>query len=688
MNAFYVRDPFGYGCLLAPTGHTPPSADALEPMRGKVAAWVIRRCSLDESALARFLAEEAPRSRHLGAEGDDALGRLTQWLEADDGSPFTLWRHRAERPIADTFEVDAVPLTDLAEPLVTESEEDEAPTEVRVRLEITEIRGLYRPGFDDGTRGDENHRIGCGYEPGYTSADDLGRIFVNHRPRPDASAPWADARERDTQYVEIHVAVTAAREGEELPAGLELQWTWEDPGPCRPLMRNGAEHEIEPDDNRSPLMQDNRGSCDFPSPASGRDAAWEQIDHALSPGADARECRTQVVDGLTTARLHCTNAGGDNYRVRVELVPHASATGSAPVRTGIMTMWKRIDVEYHEMIGMPSLPVARAVPIFETAHVQMDFTDPIESPQQEHITSAADYQPDADAYVQDRFRHHGQRGWFFLSSADKLTSHASDNPFRQVWPAEQDTFGPAVMRLTDDGRGRQIDVLVVDTPIGSGRDFPTGVKIRVPGDGTRSGFYRIESAYENWPSRGKTSLVLAGTSYYSDFVPNDGRNDRHGPVVDYYPRFHRDQDGPRLLQGGMGFTRRVEARIGAGASDIAFAGLSTAAPDNDDYFAGRALVFTHYTTGDDRAYSEDEALHTMVHELTHGFGIPHQCGYAANEGSDTACAMSYQMNWLYRPGTRRVRPFAPGQRSAHLCPRHIDTLRRTCLEDNPAMWTW
>ena len=82
----------------------------------------------------------------------------------------------------------------------------------------------------------------------------------------------------------------------------------------------------------------------------------------------------------------------------------------------------------------------------------------------------------------------------------------------------------------------------------------------------------------------------------------------------------------------------------------------------------------------------------LVHELGHAFGFPHKCGYRTwQTGKERSCVMNYFNTFLYEDMDHPeagVRHMVTGEESPHFCGKHVDSVRRVHLEDNPALWTW
>lgn len=557
-------------------------------------------------------------------------------------------------------------------------------------LRITDVRGLYRPGYDDGAEG---RPIRSGDWPGYVAHDDLGRVFVNHRPRRDPREPWSRARMKDTQYIELTVNVLPT--AGQLPPDAKIRWTWSEPDDTSDTgMHDAAAREIDPNRDQS---GDNRGLCDYPSRDS-RTPAYEALESFSLSNVQAKSCETLVIDRKSRVRLHLTNVGGDRYRVRAELVGRAGAVHE----TGTMTMWKRIDVAYYKMRGdVPVLPVAEVAREFEICFVQLDFTSKREIDYQETLTSGTELDGPTRKLIDRVFDESGRPGWFCLIAADLETSALSDRPLQTVYN------GPAEIVHSVDANGVQTEWLavpmagaIVPSPGATYRPQLAEATAAEISDGTVPPllftFDKRFGSASNWPRPGLIGFALDGLDYNSDFTATDGSFEAAYQRRTYiHPTRTYDQQSRRWSPGGLGFPINLTAEVLAG-EPIGAAGISPLLSKMKRlYFAGRTVVFTGrfrmLRSGQPRSlpFDRDGALRTIVHELTHAFGLPHACGYHSyDDPADARCAMSILDRWLYQPGTRQLQRAHPGRRVPHLCARHILAIRETHLEDNPAIWQW
>jgi hypothetical protein len=83
----------------------------------------------------------------------------------------------------------------------------------------------------------------------------------------------------------------------------------------------------------------------------------------------------------------------------------------------------------------------------------------------------------------------------------------------------------------------------------------------------------------------------------------------------------------------------------------------------------------------------DDVISTVVHELTHAFGMPHKCGYWDwRTPRRHSCCMNYDVTWLVGPPPDfKLLENTVGQTGNELCGRHLMEVRRVHLERNKAL---
>jgi hypothetical protein len=556
-------------------------------------------------------------------------------------------------------------------------------------LSLTEVGGLYKPGHADAEDVGAGTTRASGYLHGYTSDDDAGRIFVNHVPRRNGAVSWQQARRKDVQYIELAVVVST-NDGSPIPAGTRVHWTWEDPDdPSNAAMEANASGLVDPNDSGVPTGNDNLGQHDHPRAGHGTGAKYEGIDSYGLEEIDAHTATTAIVGGQSVVRLHCTNVAGDNYRVTARLAHHQLVQPGVEAPTGLMTMWKRIDLEYRCMDGAHSLPVRDMARFFEPCFVQMDPTEELSTPRLDTLSPTDDAAFDlaSSNYVKAPptgvFQHEYEPGWFLLVAAHRAAAN--------VAAATRTTLftGPGTfdeIRFNDGSRGERV---VIDAPLAQA---PVAAKLK---EGTNELRVFALAKDADTPAPGKTAIYLSAIDYQSDFVPGNGVLEGPGGSYEHrifrYPRHEWSVPARTWTTPGLGFPTTVEVEIVGGRGGET-GGVS---PENHHrgkgYFAGRTIIFTKHPSynNDDGTPKLDELLHTITHEIGHAFGFPHKCGYPSWQDPPTrACCMNYFHSWLYTPGTRTLQRFVTGEESAHFCARHLHGIRRVHLEDNPAMWRW
>jgi hypothetical protein len=564
------------------------------------------------------------------------------------------------------------------------------PAASGIEVRFAEIKGLYRPGLDDSAaRGGDP--ISCGYQPGYASNDNRGRIFINHIPRPSASAPWPATRQRDTQYIEVTVTVSSTQGP--LPGGLEVEWEWTDPDdPSDAGMHAAAAAYIDPN---AATGDDNRGQCDYPTPGAGTGAAFEQLGSFAMTPAGSHGCRTTVSGGQSGVRLHCTNVGGDNFRLRAS-VSHGGDT--AEVETGVMTMWKRIDVEYKVLQGAYTMPVGFERVLqrqFDPCFVQFDVRPP------QNVASTDDHLVVRDRQLERGssrlasspahggvFDHERTPGWFllvaakhavrevatgaggFVSAPSGGTQFTATAHARSYGGSDPSSQNGEYLEIPVTVTGRVALVLIRNTSVTSDRP-DTSIAIPVW-----------------WTQRvgGTTRLHLQGTTVVRQFDGGDGSEAHaYSHQILYYPTHRWVHDTNTWETGGLGLSGPLQVALGRPGSWVTN-GIS---PGRQGHFAGRTILFTWSSPPSATLDADPSFQQVIIHEFGHAFGLPHRCGYHNwRDPPGESCTMNYQNNWLHDPGTDTIRPFDAGARGRPFCDHHIRAIREVHLEDNPQIWTW
>jgi hypothetical protein len=556
-----------------------------------------------------------------------------------------------------------------------------------VVVTIVEVQGLYKPGATAPRDAGRAARQ-AEYLAGYRSEDDRGRIYLER----DLQGGWA----RETQLIELTAELTPL--GVAIPPDARIKWTVIDPddpsndgrlngsfGPViddqRPNVLEEWGPDLDPNDYDPPAADGSqaprgaRGDDNQASPAT----AFQEVPGYALEGAAPPEAYTAVAAGRSKVRVLCPGHAGDNLIVRAELATGASVQIIA-AQTGVMTLWHRIDVEYRRMPGARDLSLTGVADVFRTAFVQMDFTPPLPAPDQESF--GADFASSETAlrqYIERTFAHRGQGGWFYLLSAQVMF------PFtRQQMPADMmdATFGQnpgSPARPAPGAWGPPMDFVMVQgvyPRVGT-------VYVEVPGGGLLQFFVAAQRSYR---AMNRTVFVLHPHDIQDQFEAGDGsESNAYAHTVYYYLSGRLDGS----FEPG-GYRISGTGRVMLQAESLNPAGISPAIElhPGQRYFAGRTVVFTEGS-------SPDGDMEFIVHELVHGFGLPHKCGcYGFTPGFATAggvarpsCLMNYGGHAMIVDRGRRLAdaPRPPPNGGGLLCGKHIRELRRTVLSHNPAL---
>lgn len=539
----------------------------------------------------------------------------------------------------------------------------------RLVVEITNIEGLYKPrhvptGVTDPRRS----------EPmaGYISEDHDGRIFINR----DLTGTWT----KEQQMIKLSARVTA-RTGV-IPGDAKVHWTItvpDNPFNTGPRIHRESGLLIDPGDydstgDQTGFVNDDNEDSDWPS--GRRSHPWEAVSGYALSDTSPTEAKTAVVSDESQVVLHCPHVVGDRLMVRAEVVSDSTPVVSYGARTGIMTMWCRIDVEYLRMPSALALPVDQIPPLFEPCCVQLDVTPEQSTP------DIANLAPNDDAlsrsssqYINRVFTHKNDPGWFCLIAA------MSPCPVPSSAPTSTSSTplytGPATIRFSRT-YGECFDIP---------GDYRDGEYVVVR-SGYNIGFPVYWGFHMNLRSGVTTRLYVAPHDIIRDFTAGDGSL-RHAYQhrVNYYPQ-RRERNGRYTSGGGYNMPQTVEVSVYGGGVYVT-AGISPSKRRwGRDYFAGRTIIFTHHpgyydpNTNSARSGFQSDILPTIAHEFVHAFGMPHKCGrYDYLTPRRQTCFMNYGIHWMVDdsdnliPNSNRLQGNSP-------CALHLREVRRTHLEDN------
>ncbi len=515
---------------------------------------------------------------------------------------------------------------------------------------IIEIRGLYKPGVDDRAVKPPGTTKNSGYVPGYTSSDDKGRIFTNRA----LDGSW----HKNRQHIEITVQVAVTPSSCALPSNTKVRWSFEDPDdPSNeiPNIHPDAGRLIDPNDYSGTTKTGANPNDNDPRGKATVAPRFEQVDalYALTANdtlVDPGTMRSKV-------RFHVSDVAGDNYILRAQGV-HPTVTTSTEARTGVMTVWDRVEIEYVKMASAHELPVDQIASHYNITCVQVDVSE------KRIVSGASDKAEmginDVLAYAacenfctsaSGEFTHEGDGGWFFMAAANRfLPSRTASILYEGNAKAYGDrvqlpgsTALPATPKVVRVFNSALITGMAAPKP----NNYDIHIKFRVTG---RTGRY----------------LSIAPHDFHQ---VNDADNSFLDADLSHYGF-------------AAGATIPVQV-LSAGDEALVTAGISPGGVDvgGKHYFGGKLIVFTQTTTG-------SSVIITLCHELCHAFDNAHKCGNWdwEQKTARTSCCMNYWFQFVLDQSTPRT-PIAwtQNRQSADMCGEHIVSIRDYHLEDNPGL---
>lgn len=579
-------------------------------------------------------------------------------------------------------------------------------------LEFMEIQGLYQPGHNPGPIPGRPRRL-AEYNPGYTSDDNQGRIYINR----DLSGDW----HADTQLIQLKVHVTLL--SATLPGGTKVKWTVMDPDD--PSNDHTNVHQqwgryYDPDDydasgthigahsgdNVRQYQEDGAGTLDD---LLDRRPPWEAVSgYALSDASDTEAKTTIDTSTLTSeVKLHCPNVGGTNLIVKAELDPPPTFP-VVPTQTGIMTMWKRIDVEMACMHGAFSLSsLVSGIPaVYEAACVQLDF-HPETSALADNSTESPDFMSassstlsaDSLAWTDRVFSHRGQPGWFFLASAKRAY-----NPTGPRRPPLFDSNDPGTSYTIHQRASIALGSSTFHCEYIEVNDVITDAIEAVRliwdvTDGTRTEEFRLNlRAVASRRTASVTRIYLLGHDLTSGFTGHDTNGSgthAYNTRKYFFPRGVYDTQSSSWSGNGYNVPAIARCQVLARRPGETTGISPRVTRGTEKIFAGRTIVFSHFPgyvsgSGPSGRFNSD-VPGTVAHELAHAFGMPHKCGYWNDRTphglpNGHSCCMNYWSHWLLRPGhTDQLQPLTNDKMDERLCGRHAMEIRRVHLEDNDGL---
>lgn len=462
-----------------------------------------------------------------------------------------------------------------------------------LRLDITEIRGLYR---DDGS-----------YLAGYTSDDDRGRVYCNRTY--DPSAPSNPLWNKDHQHIDLTVEI--APPGVTLPQDARIVWESSDPDdPSDDGMDLASAEEVDPYDYDG-NDADNDGA-DRDSEDNSHDRDDHPLFEVIGPYAMLPVGETKIVGGISKVRVNLTDDGGDNFIIKARIRFAAGVASSGGDETGIMTVWKRIDVEYRRMIPSKTLPVALVQPHFDKAFVEWHFHDEGVCANHEYLEP----NPGQVAYCAKwtspssvgQFRHRGDGGWHFVCCARKAAEDSDGDPPGRQMPS--DGTGKILTQSADGIPAEMEGYLLGDLTQNWDIDEHNGKVLWINPTGPHDAFF-----YFLIGGSGGNVLAIAPYRYLTP----------HGAEIRAL-----NLQSPELSLGST-----VTYNISEGATG----GYTPGVPPDANVVVYRETLEHKVATDPSLPSLQACLLRTLIHELMHSFGLHHECGNADWNGTHSCAGM-------------------------------------------------
>ena len=528
-----------------------------------------------------------------------------------------------------------------------------------VVVEFLDIAGLYAP-LNVGKAA----LVRSERRTGYASEDHQGRVYLNR----DLSNKWNSGR----QQIQLTVRITPTRGA--IPKDAKVRWRVldvADPSNDHPEVHEQAGRYLDSRDYTT--TGDPTGSAGGDNEgAPSVNPPWEEASGYALASKAKEDATTEIVRGQSQVLLHCPSTAGDNFIVAAE-VEAPTPVESFGARTGVITMWHRIDVESIRMKSALPLPTDEVAPRFEPAFVQMDFTPDRKVPDRARMAHSQDTLGDESAaYVNSVFRKRGTSGWFCMVSAMEPNA---------LPEAPGSTLFTGKVKLGASGLGTKFFEYFEIPGAHAGADYAE----------LTSGEVTIGFGLEPFPvssaSEPATRCWIYPHDLHPEFTAGDGST-RHSHQVRYFysPRFRRRDT--TVESGGYNMGEEVQVEV-MSAGVISAAGISPLVRmGNRTYFAGRTIVFSHNSlfrddaTGAPAANFKEDAVRIMVHELTHAFGMPHKCGnFDFRTPRAKTCCMNYWLHWM-ADDARNLVSGTEQKVAQDLCARHVKEIRRVRLDKN------
>lgn len=465
------------------------------------------------------------------------------------------------------------------------------------------------------------------FEAGYLSEDDQGRVYANrdHDNETNPGLSWKP----DSQFVEFTAAAVPV--DPDMPDSFRVQWSAEDPDDPtnnpggwngRPEMADGPGQVVDPNDYDvngvydSAEGNDNTGSADdHPTWGQASDLIGEYpISLVSGTGYDDRHAvvHTAFLSGSSKVRFNLTDDGGDNFKVSAVLmdenVPLAESQVAA--ETGVFTVWKLVDLENVRMNSADDLPlndVMNAFAGYAFVQFDLDLTRSVENVSPMGFTLAEATVREGDyCSNQEEFTKQFLPGWFFIAGALARVPTSSI----EIHAGQATISGEFKIDLAEP---------LIPGTVGS-IDICPGVCL------PDSDHFITFAIDESTISVDRKSFELQPLLMHRQSMEESGDDE-----IDF--KFLNLQD--------YGFPLSSEWQVRVSTPSDTALGVS---PSINWKFAGRSIVYTSHHPPDATLIAR--LVTTMTHELTHGLGLLHRCGFLDVSGQN-ACLMNWSIDFVF-----------------------------------------
>jgi len=558
------------------------------------------------------------------------------------------------------------------------------------RVGFVAILGLYKP-----------HSIGNGrfhawFEEGYASEDHLGRAYVNRGP----DGNWTAGQQR----IKLHVRVDTLRGT--LPPHASIRWTLldrDDELDDRINVNRVWGPELDPNDYQGTPVRSlgARGNDNRGTPA--RTPPWQASEAHTLIDSQSGTATTQIVDAESKVYLHIPDLAGDNFAIEAKVVcdsPHQQIGA----RTGTITVWNRLQVEVLRMESARSVStiLEEVATAYNPACIQLDFDEERVVPDADPLVRPGswkdvherirDKEQQINDFVLTHFRHAAQGGWLCLLAAITFEPASSSGSRAETTKKAREV----VLRKVPGGEG-----------------FLSYILPEISTTGSVSLSKQDLTVYFAWMSNSKNApapYLLAPRKTFPMFSA-DKRGEAENQMVGVTPSmlgFPVFDPGPVEARPGEttvlaeitfndegGQTKGISpTSAGPGeARDRDDAGQSVSEALPLEFWWGVSVLFTNHPTFSSDKVFQYAAVRTVVHELGHALGLPHECGFQdLYTPHRHDCVMNYEGTPIWRnPGAvglaADLQPPKYGtsfnRRGDHFCGRHIRELRRLRLHLHP-----